>query len=80
VVTGRHHQAAARVVRIHKASPGKARLVRATGDGWTLIGRTDGPVVLLADAIPGLPVDMQDAPRLTELLIGLTAAAGRAAH
>jgi hypothetical protein len=67
-------------VRIRKASPGKVRLVRANGDGWTLIGRTDGPVVLLADAIPGLPVDIEDAPRLNELLTALTAAAGRAAR
>jgi hypothetical protein len=65
-------------VRIRKASPGKARLVRATGDGWTLIGRTDGPVVLLADAIQGLPVDIEDSPRINELLAALTAAAGRA--
>ena len=67
-------------VRIRKASPGKARLVRASGDGWTLIGRTDGPVVLLADAVPGVPVDIEDAPRLNELLTALTAAAGRAAR
>jgi hypothetical protein len=67
-------------VRTRKAWPGKARLVRATGDGWTLIGRTDGPAVLLADAIPGLPVDIEDAPRLNELLTALTAAAGRAAR
>jgi len=67
-------------VRVRKASPGKARLVRATGDGWTLLGRTDGPVVLLADGIPGLPVDIEDAPRLNELLTALTAAAGRAAR
>jgi hypothetical protein len=67
-------------VRVRKASPGKARLVRANGDGWTLIGRTDGPVVLLADAIPGLPVDIEAAPRLNELLNALTATAGRAAR
>jgi hypothetical protein len=67
-------------VRIRKASPGKVRLVRANGDGWTLIGRTDGPVVLLADTIPGLPVDIEDAPRLNELLTALAAAAGRAAR
>jgi hypothetical protein len=44
-----------RSVRIRKASPGKARLVRATGDGWILLGRTDGPVILLADAILASP-------------------------
>lgn len=32
-------------VRVRTASR-KARLVRANGDGWTLIGRTDGPVLL----------------------------------
>jgi hypothetical protein len=54
--------------------------VRANGDGWTLIGRTDGPVVLLTDALPGMPVDIDDAPRLQELLTALTAAAERAAR
>ena len=67
-------------VRVRTASPGKARLVRANGDGWTLIGRTDGPVVLLTDAILGIPVDIDDAPRLQELLSALTAAAERAAR
>jgi hypothetical protein len=65
-------------VRVRAASPGKARLVRANGDGWTLIGRTDSPVVLLTDAIPGILVDIDDAPRLQKLLTALTAAAGRA--
>ena len=67
-------------VRVRTASPGKARLVRANGDGWTLIGRTDGPVVLLTDAIPGIPVDIDGALRLQELLTALTAAAERAAR
>jgi hypothetical protein len=67
-------------VRVRTASPGKARLVRANGDGWTLIGRTDGPVLLLTDALPGMPVDIDDAPRLQELLTALTAAAERAAR
>ena len=65
---------------VRTASPGKARLVRANGDGWTLIGRTDGPVLLLADAVPGLPLDIDDAPRLQELLAALTATAERAAR
>jgi hypothetical protein len=67
-------------VRIRTASPGKARLVRANGDGWTLIGRTGGPVLLLADALPGIPIDIDNAPRLQELLTALTAAADRAAR
>jgi hypothetical protein len=67
-------------VRVRTASPGKARLVRANGDGWTMIGRTDGPVVLLTDALPGMPVEIDDAPRLQELLTALTAAAERAAR
>lgn len=66
-------------VRTRTASR-NARLVRASGDGWTLVGRTDGPVLLLTDALPGLPVDIDDAPRLPELLTALTAAAERAAH
>jgi hypothetical protein len=67
-------------VRADTASPGKARLVRANGDGWTLIGRTDGPVILLTDALPGMPIDAGDAPRLQELLTALTAAAQRTAR
>jgi hypothetical protein len=57
-----------------------ARLVRANGDRWTLIGRTDGPVLLLTDALPGIPIDIDDAPRLQDLLTALTAAAERAAR
>lgn len=64
-------------IRTRTARPGKARIVRANGDGWTLAGRTDGPVVLLADALPGVPVDISDAPQLTGLLDALTAAARR---
>jgi hypothetical protein len=56
------------------AWPGGTRLVRATGDGWTLIGRTDGPVLLLLDRYPGLPVDIDGTPRRPELLDALTAA------
>jgi hypothetical protein len=29
-----------------------ARLMRADGDGWTLTGRADGPVLILANALP----------------------------
>jgi len=61
------------------AGPGKARLVRANGDGWSLIGRTDGPALLVADEIPGIPVDIGDAPQLPELLGALTVAAARSA-
>jgi hypothetical protein len=67
-------------VRVRTASLGTARLVRANGDGWTLIGRTDGPVLLLTDALPGIPVDIDDAPRLQGLLAALTATAERAAR
>ncbi|HVB41392.1 MAG TPA: hypothetical protein VNF47_01635 [Streptosporangiaceae bacterium] len=38
------------------------------------------PVILLADALPGIPVDIDDAPRLQELLTALTAAPERAAR
>jgi len=65
-------------VRVRTASPGKTRLIRANGDGWTLIGRTDGPVVVLTDAFPGLIADIDDESSLRELLAALTAAAQRA--
>jgi hypothetical protein len=48
--------------------------------GWSLIGRTDGPVVVLTDALPGLPADIDDEPRLRELLAALTPAAQRASR
>ncbi len=47
---------------------------------WSLIGRTDGPVVVFTDALPGLPADIDDEPRLQELLAALTAAAQRASR
>lgn len=36
-----------------------------------------GPVVLLLDEAPGIPLDISDAPRTAELLDALTAAADR---
>jgi hypothetical protein len=64
-------------VRIRKAWPGKARVVRASGDGWTVIGRTDDPVLLLLDELPGIPIDLGGALALRKLLDALTAAAER---
>jgi hypothetical protein len=65
--------------RTARAWPAPARMVRATGDGWTLAARTGGgPAVLLLDDIPGIPVDITDAPQLDQLLDALTAAADRA--
>jgi hypothetical protein len=64
-------------VRTRKAWPGKVRLVRANGEGWTLIGRTDRPVIVLVDEIPETPIDIDQTPRLDELLNALTAAADR---
>jgi hypothetical protein len=54
-----------------------ARLLRAIGDGWTLIGRTDGPVILLLDDAPGVPLDIGDLPQTAGLLDALTVAANR---
>ena len=67
-------------VRVRTVPPDKARLVRANGDGWTLIGRTGGLILLLTDALPGIPLDVSDAARLRGLLAALTAAAERAAR
>jgi hypothetical protein len=57
-----------------------ARMLRATGDGWTLIGRTDGPVILLLDDAPGVPLDIGEMPQISGLLDALTAAAHRCPH
>jgi hypothetical protein len=65
-------------IRITKAA-GRARVVRATGHGWTLLARTDGPVVLLLDRGPGAALQVgADATHLSGLLNALTAAAARA--
>lgn len=51
----------------HQATPGSARTRTAS--------RNARPVLLLTDALPGIAVDLDDAPRLPELLAALTAAA-----
>lgn len=65
-------------VRSSPAWPRPARMVRAAGDKWSLAGRTGGPVILLLDEAPGIPIDISDTPRTAELLDALTAAADRA--
>jgi hypothetical protein len=65
-------------VRSGPAWPRPARMVRAAGDKWSLAGRTGGPVILLLDEAPGIPIDISDTPRTAELLDALTAAADRA--
>jgi hypothetical protein len=68
---GRALQAAWSLAAAAKPPPGsvrsrratrKARLLRATGDGWTLIGRTDGPIMLLLDDAPGVLFDVGELP------------------
>ena len=65
-------------VRSRGAWPRPARVIRATGDKWSLAGRTGGPVILLLDELAGVPVDISDSPKAAELLNALTAAADRA--
>jgi hypothetical protein len=54
-----------------------ARLITATGRGWSLVARTDGPAVLLHDQVPFTGMDITGDQRFPGLLDGLTAAAGR---
>lgn len=54
-----------------------ARILRASGDGWILIGRTDGPVIVLLDDAPGVLLDVGELPETRGLLDALTAAAHR---
>jgi hypothetical protein len=65
-------------VRAGPAWPRPARVIRAAGDGWSLAGRTGGPVILFIDEAPAIPLDISDSPRIAELLDALTAAADRA--
>jgi len=67
-------------VRSGPAWPKPARVVRATGDGWSMVGLTGGPVILLLDETPGRPLDISDTLKTAELLDALTAAAERAKH
>jgi hypothetical protein len=66
-------------IRIREAWP-RDRVIRATGDGWTLVARTGSPplLILLADeARSNGAIDVSNADRAHELLDGLTAAADR---
>ncbi|ABW12211.1 conserved hypothetical protein [Parafrankia sp. EAN1pec] len=65
-------------VRSRRAAPGPARLLRASADGWSLVGRTDNPVLLLTDQLPAIAADLTGTDRLAELLDALDAAATRA--
>ncbi|MGH3400913.1 MAG: hypothetical protein ACRDRJ_00055 [Streptosporangiaceae bacterium] len=59
-------------VRAGPAWPRPARVIRAAGDRWSLAGRTGGPVILLIDEAPAIPLDISDSPRTAELLDALT--------
>lgn len=48
--------------RVRTASVRNARLVRANGAEWTLVGWTVGPVLLLTDAVPGIAADISGEP------------------
>jgi len=84
---GRAITAAWQLAAIAAPPPGSARtarawpsgrVVRATGDGWSLAARTGAAAVLLLDEAPGRTLDISDTPKLQELLDALTAAADRA--
>ena len=66
-------------VRVRTAWPA-ARVVRASGDGWTLTARGgDQPLlILLLDDVPGIILDISDTSQAAELIDALTAAATRA--
>ena len=65
-------------VRAASAWPRPARVIRAAGDRWSMAGLTGGPVILLVDETPAIPLDISDYPRTAELLDALIAAANRA--
>jgi hypothetical protein len=65
-------------VRCRETGISGHRVVRATGDGWNLAGRTgSGLVVVLLDQAPGVAIDITATEKLPELLDALTAAADR---
>ena len=66
-------------IRMRKAWP-RDRVIRASGDGWTLVARTGSPpvLILLADeARRRGAIDVSKADRAHQLLDGLTAAAAQ---
>ncbi len=66
-------------VRARQAAGG-GRLVRAGGDGWSLVANTaeHAPALLLLDDLAGMAVDITSSDGLSRLLDALTAAAARA--
>lgn len=65
-------------IRISQAGAG-ARVIRATGNGWTLAARTGEPpvVLLLTDQVPGCLMDISDFDAAPRLLTALSEAAGQ---
>jgi len=57
---------------------GGGRLVRAGGDGWSLVANTASLALLLLDDLAGMAVDLTGADGLPRLLDALTATAARA--
>ncbi len=64
-------------VRARQATGG-GRLVRASGDGWSLVANTAAVALLLLDDLAGMAVDITGTDGLPRLLDALTAAAARA--
>lgn len=66
-------------VRSRRAAGG-GRLVRATGDGWSLVANTADPIqaLLLHDDLPATSVDVAETDGMSRLLDALTAATARA--
>lgn len=54
------------------------RVVRASGEGWSLVARTEGPAILLLDTMPGTPLEVGEDPIVHGLAEALTDAADRA--
>jgi len=64
-----------------RARQGRARVITATGDGWSIAARTGGgPAVLLLDDLPAGVIDLASTTALAGLVDALAAAADRAAR
>ncbi|MBG0818354.1 hypothetical protein [Planomonospora sp. ID82291] len=64
-------------IRVRKSWPRDTPVVRASGADWTLVALADGPAVMLLDEIPGIPLALDETPRIAELVTALAAAAKR---
>ena len=66
-------------IRVYPAG-GSSAIIRADGDGWSLVGRTGSVSFMLLDTDPGIlhPIGWKTSPSLLDGLAGLAPGPSRA--